>query len=260
MTLSDSSINAGDSKGQAAHPQLNLLDLSQHAVPGQKARDEQEVVHCHATDDQKLLSMVGPILSFEQHNFTTCDKEAHPSGQTNFDAIDLRAYNDAMEANEKISPSHASLDNYFDPDDVFDALIQDKVVQKALGSIQAHPKNLDGLLKAIDTGLTYLDPQPDSSTDGTSTKFPLCFTMEKDMLNHFAFDHVEGDKVAVRIGLPGAGPCRENLTQIGILLPIPSYLKEAIKGADAGTNGFMMKDAKKKGIHTKLDYEYTDIY
>ena len=50
------------------------------------------------------------------------------------------------------------------------------------------------------------------------------------------------------------GACRECLTEIGILLPTPDSLSEPLALAEAGKEGFLLKDMKKilRGRQTKF--------
>ena len=53
-------------------------------------------------------------------------------------------------------------------------------------------------------------------------------------------------RVAVRIGLShGVEACRGTLTQLGLLLPVPPSLAAALKAADAGSTGYVMRDIRK---------------
>lgn len=69
--------------------------------------------------------------------------------------------------------------------------------------------------------------------------------LPSDVANDFAFHHLEGDRVAVRIGL-GYGPevCRGQETVLGVLLPIPPSLARALRHASDRSKGFLGADAK----------------
>jgi hypothetical protein len=240
-----------DGAGSEGTNSLNLLALSAEGKSTER-------VYCKERDDSKLLSMVGPILSFEEHSTGDCTREAHPDGKTSWHAVDLRRFDpDFALGNGVDAGKPAKLTDYFPADSVRDALLKDSVVQKALSTINVQArdiKSLDELMSYIGTGLVYSD---DANSDTSSTRNPLCFSMEKDLLSNFAFDHIEGNKVAVRIGLSGAGTCRENLTQIGILLPIPPALKNALGDANSGKGGFLMKDAGAPGSKTSFEWNYS---
>jgi hypothetical protein len=70
-----------------------------------------------------------------------------------------------------------------------------------------------------------------------------CASFPDNLLERFAYHHVEKRVVAVRLGLPGSGPCRDALTQLGLLLPIPAALAQALGAAAEQREGFLMKDA-----------------
>jgi hypothetical protein len=222
-----------------AGSRLNLLDLQ--GVPDSERRATQQSGNlCQADLNFQQLSLVGSIMSFRKDVDQSCQREAHPSQLSEFNTIELTNGNAAQ------------LTDYFRAEDIYEALMADRVVQKALGSVNAKPGNLNQLLHTLSRGgIQYIEEPSDTSK-------ALCFSMNDDLLFHFAFDHLEGDKVAVRIGLPGTGVCRANLTQVGILLPVPAELKEAFKVADKGSGGFLMKDAKTKGAHSSLHRSWLD--
>ena len=222
-------------EGQAG---MNLLELSKK-IGGANI--------CKETDDSKLLSMVGPFLSYEFHSSGHCRRAAHPFGETSWHAVDLRRMNRDFALGTGVGPAEAlKLTDLFKSEDIHSALIKDSVVQKALASIGVEPsqvKTLDALMREIGRGIVYSDPAEDSAKN----KNPLCFSMGKDILSNFAFHHLEGERVAVRIGLSGTGVCRENLTQIGILLPVSEELKKALQDAASSKGGFLMNKPLKAG-------------
>jgi hypothetical protein len=72
------------------------------------------------------------------------------------------------------------------------------------------------------------------------------YYLDADMLQNFAFHHVKGDQVAVRIGLShGCEVARGALTQIGLYLPIPKALAEPLAAAANGRRGYLMGRAPK---------------
>ncbi len=72
-----------------------------------------------------------------------------------------------------------------------------------------------------------------------------CFSFPEDLLARFAFHHLTRDGVAVRLGLPGAGPSRANLTQLGLELALPPALREALQQAATQQAGILMDSATK---------------
>ncbi len=51
-----------------------------------------------------------------------------------------------------------------------------------------------------------------------------CYVIPSDLLAHFAFDHLQGGQVVIRLGLPGDGLCRMKLTTLDANFPIPASL------------------------------------
>ena len=160
----------------------------------------------------QLLSVVGPIVSFEQAGGGYAKGTAHPYAYRVYEAVDL---------SKKGKP--AVLTDYFPREAILKALLADKVVQRALAG-KTRPKTLEGLLKALD-GYTSED---------------CTYGFTGDLLSRFAFHHLEGNQVAVRFGLShGCEVARGSLTTLGVLMPIPPSLKGALEEARQGREGFL---------------------
>jgi hypothetical protein len=154
-----------------------------------------------------------------------------------FDAIDLAA---STARKQQLVP----LNRLFPEEFILAALKADKLVSTALKELQAPPPpNLSTLVAALKF-------QPVKVGD-------CSYTFGENFLTHFALYDVNADKVAVRIGLShDAEVCRGQLTQIGILLPIPETLKADLAAAKAKAAGFLMIDYPKltKGRETVFHF------
>jgi hypothetical protein len=194
---------------------------------------------CRGEEKITLLSVVGTFVSFERATYTECAHAAHPGGETRYATLDLKEV-----ASHRALARPVELGDLFPPQAVFEALSKDGVVRKALAA-PGHgkgtaPKTLPELAKRL--SLSVLD-EP-------------CATFPLDLMNRFAFHHLDARRVAVRVGVPGAGPCREQLTQLGLLLDAPpSVALDMVEGADQRA-GFLMKDAARiaKGRVTQLEF------
>lgn len=165
------------------------------------------------------LSVVGSIVSVELTDYMNCPGTAHPSVVTWYSVIDAAdPYRTVM------------LNEFFSERDIFAALMADGIVRKTLAKAGSRtPSSLPELIEML-------------AESGGECEYYFAV----DMLAHFAFHHLEGNRVAVRIGLShGIEACRGMLTQLGILLPVPPSLAAALKAADAGTAGYVMHDLKK---------------
>jgi hypothetical protein len=186
-----------------------------------------------------LLSVVGSLVSLRDESFVSCQMEAHPGGATAFVALQLLG-----ETGEFLErPKRRRLDQVFSSSQVFAVLRKDPLLQTRDPAYA--PASLAQLLKLAGSFSVFFDKEAD-----------LCYSVPHDFLTRFAFHHVEEDRVAVRVGLPGAGPCRYNLTQMGLLLPAPSSLAAALSAAAARQEGFLMADAAtiSKGRLTSLTF------
>jgi hypothetical protein len=137
---------------------------------------------------------------------------AYPSSSKRFRAID----------SSKSAPDRAasaSLTDIFPEDSILPALRGDKLVADALKNREGPPPaSLADLVAAIQF---------------KSVQVKDCsYSFGADLLSDFAFYAVEGNNVAVRISLSHAAEvCRGQMTQLGILLPIPESLKTALEAA-----------------------------
>jgi hypothetical protein len=163
--------------------------------------------------------VVGSIISVERNDYVNCPGTAHPSVITWYSVIDAASPRRVVALNE-----------LFPERDIFAALMEDAIVKKTLAKAGVPtPGSLPELIRTL------------AATEGECE-----YAFTEDMLSHFAFHHLEGDKVAVRIGLShGVEACRGELTQLGLLLPVPASLASALKAADAGSGGYVMRDLKK---------------
>jgi hypothetical protein len=189
---------------------------------------------CDASVNLRLLSIVGPLLSYQREDYVGCVPSAHPS---------LNASYAAMDVSRPKQP--VGLTDLFPERDVLKALLADPLIRDALTHLKksASPKTVGELLQRI-------GKEGYVSEDGR-------YYLQNDCLRHFAFHHVEGDKVAVRIGLShGAEVWRGHLTQIGLLLPIPPRLKRPLERAAAGIEGFLMNASDKRYRDRKTDIEF----
>ena len=146
------------------------------------------------TQSYTLLSLVGPIVSYTTDWYG--EGGAHPSYGTSYSTYDLR------------SGKPASLLDYYSADTLLQVFLKDTVLKKAVRE-PAKIKNLNQFFEEVEGGCEmYID---------------------KDMLEHFAFHHVKGNNVAIRIGLShGCEAMRGHFTEIGIYLPVPKALKDAM--------------------------------
>jgi len=203
---------------------------------------------CTVEREITLLSVVGSILTFRDHFYESCEREAHPAGNTRYTAIDLAKPGRMLYPSidyyvDTTKPSKVvQLTDLFADGEILRALTADVIITKTLKDIGKYPhRKLSALLPPI------LEPVSGETDRG-------CYEISGDLLTRFAFHHVEGNSVAVRLGLSGCGACRECLTEIGILLPIPDSLREPLALAEAGKEGFLLKDTKKilRGRQTRF--------
>jgi len=212
------------------------------ALTGGPPATKDRVLHCSYERRFKILSVVGTLVSFEDQYSDDCGG-AHPSADTRFTTVDLSKPGNVQYARQEDTPMMnidlakpgkvTKLTDYFAEQDVLQALLADHVIQKALAGLnrQTAPRTLaelPELFAANDYALGDLD-----------------FELRSDFLTRFVFHHIEGDKIAVRLGLPPhSGANRSAHQQLGLLLTIPASLKQDLGLATSRQQGFLMIDAE----------------
>jgi hypothetical protein len=186
------------------------------------------VLPCTRETTASVLSIVGSLLSYRTTRETTCAREAHPEGETRFATINL--------ADERENAS-VVLDALFPQAAVASALREDKLVKSNLPADRAHGSLAD-LTAALATVGGVVTPSD-------------CFEFPEDLTARFAFHHVDGGRVAVRFGVPGAGPCRTRLTQLGVMLAIPQSLAGPLALAATAQEGLLMSRAETIAANTR---------
>jgi len=192
------------------------------------------------------------MISLKDHYFASFKREAHPAGETRFATIDLakegeigdKDVTDSLNTHLAGSGKVVKLTDFFSESDVLHALLDDPLVRKALqNSGDPTPPNTLAKLIAQFSSAPIVEGE--------------CYSVSDDLLTRFAFHHIEKGKVAVRLGLSGAGPCREALTQLGILLPIPESLKGSLALAESRKEGFLMKTQEKIAPNQKTTLTFS---
>ena len=187
----------------------------------------EDSVWCEYGRKVGVLSFVGNYVSLRRSTYANCLYLAHPMLQTDYAVI-----------NAANPGQPVTLTDLFPEADLLKALLADPLVKQALAErgVRRNPQKLQQLV---------------ASLNEWSGKCEYYFP--EDFLSRFAFHHLEGKKVAVRIGLPhGCEAARGNLTELGILLPVPSALRTALQAANSGKQGFLVKNKPKGKMETTI--------
>jgi hypothetical protein len=219
---------SGEASGEKGH--LNLANLTQPERPQQNT--------CTENISTQELSRVGIYQTTKVETYTECAQAAHPSMAHDFHTID------------KNTTLPVRLDQIFNTTDIYNALVKDKVVSKALNDANLHPTNYSDLQDMLQNKSIFVD---------NDAKGGEIHSMLNDkILSNFAFLDVKGDKVAVRLLMDYAGEAaRYSEDQLGILLPIPRSLRQDLLEASQGKHGnFLMKDSETKGAKHRYERTY----
>jgi hypothetical protein len=207
--------------------------------------EEPSVPQCTYERTFTLLAVVGSIITLRDNYYSSCTGEAHPAGETRLLALDLAKpggvrYDEEMHIDINHPGQVIKLTDLFPEADIVQALLADPFVRKNMldPAIKSPPKTLAEFLNSL----------------AITNSEEVCLTIDDDWLTRFAFHHIENGKVAVRLGFSGLGPCRDRLTEIGLLLPIPTSLKQPLALAAGNKEGFLATDLKRiaNGKVTKL--------
>jgi hypothetical protein len=193
--------------------------------------------NCEYRRDFELLSVVGTLISFADNEYVDCGG-AHPTTEVRFTTIDLARPDEvfygegenAMDIDFRKPGKAVKLIDYFPESDVLNALLADRVIKRALANarISSPPRTL--------ASLSEIFAKNDYVLNETEV------SLRPDFLTRFAFHHIEGDMVAVRLNLPSIAFAYRS-QQIGLLLPIPSELRQPLALTAIGQEGFFMKEA-----------------
>ncbi|MCP5419899.1 MAG: hypothetical protein H6970_07105 [Gammaproteobacteria bacterium] len=170
-----------------------------YAIAGSTAiYAEQQWDNAKSTFSGKILSIVGPYISYQGESEGYAEGAAHPWNNVYYKTIDMR------------TGKAVKLTDLFDEREIFQALSNDSVIAAALHD--KTPENLAELLQATDGGCD--------------------FYIGEESLSHFAFHHLQKNQVAVRLGLShGCEAARGNLTQIGFYLTVPDNHRKQFEQA-----------------------------
>jgi len=169
------------------------------------------------------VAWITPLLGLREEIYQTCPREAHPGGETRLTTLAID-----IDRHAQRPPRPVVLTEIFEPAVVYEALRHDDLVVKALHGSDI-PTELGALVKALAETPPVVDGK-------------RCYSFPEDLLARFVLHHSEGTHVAVRLGLPGAGPCRYELTELGLLLRMPDALKPALEHMGEDTGSFFVAD------------------
>lgn len=205
---------------------------------------EAEPHHCVYERQFRLMSVVGPWLSFEDAVYAFCEGWAHPAVETRFTSIDLTKPGPVEYApSDGLPPidvdvaepgKAAKLTDLFPESAVLQALLDDPILKQAwpLGDASKLPRSLSELSQRL--------------VDRPVEVGDCLFRFPTDFLMRFAFHHRAKDRVTVRLGLPPkVGPCRTQHAHLGLALAVPDALKTPLALAASGRAGFLMRDREK---------------
>lgn len=161
---------------------------------------------CPSSVTGQVLSVVAQYVSVSVAEEGDCEGAAHPFAQSEFRVFDLSAQGRRVTLSELVPE-----------DQLLRALVADRVIQQSLHGGSA--ASLDELFRNADGGC-------EMSIDST-------------MLRSFAFHHVRGDDVAVRIGVShGCEVERGRLTQLGLYLRFSPELTASAR--ESAREGLLM--------------------
>jgi hypothetical protein len=213
--------------------------------------DQGTDMQCSYEHTLRLLSVAGSLVSYRVDETAYCSSGdggpgwARPSTNISYRVIDLN-----------MPTRQIKLTLFYSEGEILKALMADPLIKKAMQGSKSKkpPRTVEALTEMFaDEGLAM---EPTTATQESPSG--CAYTFPDEVLTQFAFHHLENNKLAVRISLePNSGACSTSHAQLGILLPIPESLKTSLEAAQAGKEGFLMKDAKSLSgnLETIIRYE-----
>ena len=206
-----------------------------------RSHRSQALENCTYERHLTVLSVVSTLVSFEDEYADYCGG-AHPSEDVRFTTVDISKPGSISYVHEGSTPllkidmannpsRTVKLTDYFSEHEIFDALLADKLIKETLQTFEVRfvPNNLSQLLEILakheyalgDSGLA----------------------LSPDFLTRFAFHHLIGNRVSVRISLSSASSANQaEREQIGLLLLTPKALASPLRSSATRREGFLMKD------------------
>jgi len=216
VTPSDLLVRSGVRRTEVVYSARRWAENELHAFLGFNAG---RPLNCDYEHRIEAISLVGPYLGLRDAFYASCPPEAHPAEETRLLTIDLSASRPDLR-----HPGMAVAATDLFPADAIRASLQNAPQLRPLLP-NTSPRTLKALLSAV-AGKYGTDPDD-------------CFYVARDLLNRFAFVGSEDSHAVVALGLPGAGPCRTNLTEIRLALDAPRALQPALANAAEGRAGFL---------------------
>ncbi len=217
--------------------------------------------NCFCGNSMGPIAIVGSIVAVDHESDFSCQGSYLSWRFASFDLEKLGDLNyslpEELNSSEPVrSPKGklVSLEELFSDEDIFSAFMANEPISEMIAEainerkLEAKPKDLIGLTK-------FLTRENTIFLDGF-------FQLEKDYLTRFVFHHIEGEKVAVWISLtPNSHVGQANHEHLEIFLPIPEKFRNPLLLAEAGKEGFLMKDAAKfvGTSHTEFDFDGSKI-
>jgi hypothetical protein len=198
----------------------------------------------------EVISVVGPLIGFRDRYYASCAHEAHPAVSSRLTTIDLSQRDEGGYKSEADEPlvvdlGHpgkiTKLSSLFTEKEILGALIKSSVLA---AQVNKEARSLSELLDGL-YGEEFQMPHS-----------PCEQSMPRDILTRFAMHHLEKTGIAVRLALePTGGACQPSQADLGLLLPVPQNLREALRRADQHKEGFLQSGGRKAGetiIHFSL--------
>lgn len=163
-----------------------------------------------------VVALAGPYLSLRDESYIELSRAAHPGGETRLWTIDLRrvAKNAGTQSDSLDAIGAGRLVD-------LRALVGEKALVRALAR--------DPFVRRVGGArVATLDAVRGALSSAASARPDRCYDVPDDWTTRFAITGADASHLRVRVGLPGSGPCRYNLTQLGLEISIPPSLSNAI--------------------------------
>ena len=207
------------------HSRKDIVPIFALATKRYRSSFEKDGGRCSLSTYFIPAAVVGDLVSYEFESGFFCDTA---SGEWRYATLDV--------ARPK---AFLDLRDFFDDDQILRAFLTDPQLASDIQKSIAE-KKLDAVpttLESLSSFLTKFDYQ---IYDGNSF-------FEADYLTRFAFHHLEGEAICIRVSATSTSTAgRANHQYAEIFLPVPNKLRDVLQKADTGSEGFLMKNSATK--------------
>ncbi len=212
-----------------------------------------EASDCEYVRHYKLLSVVDPLISFEDEFAIGCGR-ARPSSSFRFTTIDVNKAAELLQARDNIVPLGqfnitrpgpiVRLTDYFEEADIVAAMIANPQIANAIKTQLGKSR-----VTLADLSVVLVKNEYPIKIEGQF------FTLDPDFLTRFAFHHLTDNRIVVQLSLsPTAAAAQASRGTLSLELPVPDRLSQSLVAAQKLERGFLSSNAEEISRRRATDF------